>query len=682
MIPAPVTPRTDPASVEEHAGLFGLASSIVRILHSRGYDSPEKIDLFLNPRLADMNSPFLMCGMYDAVARMRKAIDAGERIGIFADSDLDGITSLAVLHTLLSWIKIDPFIRYLKDDENYGITRDIIDEFHHERVTLLITVDSGIRDVDEIAYARSLGMDVIVTDHHEQDAALPDAIIINPKINTCRYPFKHLAGVGIAFKFCHALLLSYLPSFNRLFIIISHDNDGYSASTIRNCIVESLYMDAGMENLLQIISSLGAGDTLLYSGESLPGVLREACSNAKIHSFLDFVRGILKSNDTTIDGICDRLSINRITYHDEIGLLNKIFLETQFAGSEKVSDFIDSVVGLVSIGSIADVIPLIGENRVLVKTGIDRLNSVKHPAISKLINGDAVNARTIGWGIGPLLNTPGRIGKTELTVRFFIEKDLRALDAIISEIKSLNETRKNFINQFCAKIIRDIDAGKIPAVGSLVYIKTGDIPDGYAGLVANRIADATGKPVIVAVLPGKNGIIKGSGRSRGGMEFFSRVEKLRERFERVGGHENAFGFTARDTDVDDIIREIGHSLDPRPAGPDRSDTCWELDPGTITPAFINDIARLEPFGNGNTEPVFVSRGVRFESFVQFGNGHGKYILSEFNTLVAVGWGMAPLMMDCFNTGRAIDVTYRLENNTFNGTVTPRMIIQAIQISGD
>lgn len=681
MGPVTAMPATDPARIEEHAAMFGLDRMVIRILHSRGYDTPEAIEAFLNPSLADLHSPFLMEGMRGAVDRMRAALNAGERIGIFADSDLDGITSLAVMHSLLSRLGVEPFIRYLKDDENYGITRDIIDEFNNSGVRLLVTVDSGIRDVAEIAYARSLGMDVIVTDHHEQEASLPDAVIINPKVSTCAYPFKHLAGVGISFKFCHAILLSYLPSFDKRFMIITRDGSGYALSRIRNCIIERLARGANAAQLLKSEGPYGPEDIILVNDGSLLETIRDACGNATPRSFADFTGGILRIRDATIGAICARLSLNRRSYREEIDVLNRIFLETQLAGSEKVADFIDSVLGLVAIGSIADVIPLIGENRVLVRTGIDRLNRVKYPSIAKLINGGAITARTIGWSIGPLLNTPGRIGKTELAARFFIEKDPKALDAIISEIKVLNDTRKNFINQFCSTILKDIDAGIIPTIGALIYIKTAEIPDGYAGLVANRISDVTGKPVIVAVLPGKNGIIKGSGRSRGGMEFFSRAEKLRDRFERIGGHENAFGFTARDAEVDDIVHDIGKALDPRSAAPVRDEPLWEIDPSSVTTRFINDISRLEPFGSGNIEPVFITRGARFDSFAQFGNGHGKYVLNAGSPLTAVGWGMGPLMKDYFERDCALDLVYRLENNTFNGSVSPRMILLEIGVSG-
>ena len=669
----------DMKKIGEHSALFGLSGIVMGLLHARGYDTPASIDSFLNARLADIPSPFIMSGMYQAVSRIRKAIESSERIGIFADSDLDGITSLAIVHNLLKRMNMDPFLRYLKDDENYGITRDIIDEFKKNGVNLIITVDSGTRDVSEIAYARSLGIDVVVTDHHEQDTELPDAVIVNPKMSGASYPFKNLAGVGVAFKLCHALLLSYLPSFNRMFLIISNDGGGYSVSWIRNCIIERIEQSVPLEAVEQAISTIESDDIVMAYGE-IEAHLKAIYKDKKIYNYIGFVREIIKNKNADISAICAVFSLNRRVYAREIDVLNKIFLETQLAGSEKIKQFIDSVIGLVSIGSIADVIPLTGENRILVKNGIDTLNRIKHKTLSMLANGDTITSRTIAWGIAPILNTPGRLGKTDLAVKFFIETDDRALNDVIAEIKTLNEKRRGLISQFCARIMSDINNGTLKSDGRLIYIKTDEITDGYAGLIANRIADTTGKPVIVAVLPGKNGIIKGSGRSRGGVKFFSCAGKFSERFERIGGHENAFGFTIKADDIDEIIDSIERSLGEYSAPSDEMMIDCELDINSITIDFINELRVLEPCGNGNSEPVFITKNLMFSSFSQFGNNHGKYMISDGRSLTAIGWGRGALMKDLFKTGRLLDIVYRLENNFFNGEVMPRMILIDIRLS--
>lgn len=677
-----VTTDNDCGMTDAHSALFGLNTTIMEILHSRGYRTPEEIDDFLNPRLAAMHSPFLLNGMYEAVARIRSAIGSGERIGIFADSDLDGITSLAVLYNLFLRMKIKPFLRYLKGDENYGITTPMIDEFRHNGVSLIITVDSGTRDVAEIAYARSRGIDVIITDHHEQDSELPDAIVVNPRTDGSGYPFKGLAGVGVAFKLSHALLMSYLPSYNMPFFIINAGADGFAISRIRNCIVESIESCLTEELIEEAAASIKENDIVLVHDEHLAVMLKDKLSGRQVFPFIEFINRILKTGELSLGGICSAIGINSVVHGEGINVLNRIFLDAQIAASEKITDFIGSVLGLVSIGTIADVVPLVDENRALVKNGIDALARVEHQALSLLVKHDKITPRSIGWTIAPLLNTPGRLGKTDLAVEFFIENDTAALRTIIEEIKNLNESRRSFINEFCSRTIERIESGEMDSSGSMIYIKTDNIPDGYAGLIANRLADSTGKPVIVAAFPGKNGYVKGSGRSRGGIKFFSLIDGLRERFERIGGHENAFGFTAHADDLDGIIQSIEIAIRDNKDRSVPPEIERELEMEIIDIAFIKDLLRLEPFGSGNPEPVFITRRARFEAFVSFGNDHGKYIISKSNPLAAIGWGKGQIMRSYFEDGRPLDVTYRLENNVYNGYISPRMILMDIKQSDE
>ncbi len=667
-------------NVEDHATLFGINPIIMSIIHSRGYDTPEAIDDFLHASLADMHSPFLFEGMHKAVERVRTAIDARERIGIFADSDLDGITSLAVLYTLFSRMKIEPFLRYLKDDENYGITGDIIEEFRDNGVTLIITVDSGTRDVSEIAYARSLGIDVIVTDHHEQDRDLPDAIVINPKISGSKYPFKNLAGVGVAFKLSHAILMSYLPSYKRLFLLVACTQGIFTVSYIRDCIVEKMVSGLDSDGLKNIVNSVDPDDFILLYDSSDTGLVSSEMPGKKILNYVSFIAGISSGRAVGLEDLHSQLAIKRKVYPSVIDLLNNIFLEIQLSGSEKVKDFIESVIGHVAIGSIADVISLTGENRILVRSGIDNLGRTRQKSLSLIMNGEKADSRFIGWTLAPLLNTPGRLGKTELTVDFFIAKDVQKLRAIISEIKALNEDRRLFVREFCGSVLEMIENGTLDSTGRLIHIKTDRIPEGYAGLIANRIADVTGKPVIVTVLPGRNGIVKGSGRSRGGVRFFSHFREYTDRFERIGGHENAFGFTVQADRIDEIVRLIEKTLQAESSSSEDAVTEYELDIACITTGFINDLQLLEPYGNGNSEPVFVVRNLKFESFQQFGSNHGKYFISDYSSLTAIGWGMGAHMKDLFETGHPLDISFRLENNIYSGKVTPRMIIIDIRIS--
>ncbi len=667
-------------AVSLHAENFGLSPLIVDIIRSRGHETPEAIRRFIDPRYSDMHGPFEMHGMREAVARLRTAIDAGEKIGIFADSDLDGITSLALLNELLSRFRIEPYLRYLSGEETYGMTDEIVNEFHRAGVGLIITVDAGTRDVPQIARARSLGMDVIVTDHHEEDRVLPDAIVVNPRIARCGYPFKHLAGVGVAFKLCHALLLSYLPSFEKEFWIACPSGEGFDYAVVRDYSILRFENSLSREEIMRALSEAGIdARVIIHRHEGIMNTVRERGIAA--HEFSDFIGIILSMPGASFESIRERLSMAGTQQGESIDTLAAILLEAQIIGSEKVRSFIDAAMGLVAIGSIADVVPLVEENRVLVKKGLDGLNAVSHPSISLLLNGSPATGRSIGWTVAPHLNTPGRIGRTELAVQFFVERDRGALRRIVSEIRGLNDERREFIAQFCSGVLEDIRNGNIDDSGGIIDVRADGIPEGYAGLIANRITDATGKPVIVSVMPPKNGLVKGSGRSRGGTPFFSIVQELRGRFDRIGGHENAFGFTAPHGELDAILSEIsamfkGTSIIHQ----EQPSDVFEISAKNIDAGLIRQVGLLEPFGSGNPEPLFRTSGIIPMSFSEFGSRHGKYHFNGNQALTAIGWGMADAMREYFESGKPLDLLFRLENNTFNGTVRPRMILGEVNYS--
>ena len=662
----------------EYSSLFNIHPIVIDILRSRGYETPKQLDAFLNPRLSDIRSPFMLKGMYEAVARIRRAIDSQELIGIFADSDLDGITSMALLHELFTRIGIAPFVRCLRGEETYGMSREIVDEYADMGVGLIITVDAGIRDIKEISYARSRNIDVIVTDHHEPEHSLPDAIIVNPKNEADDYPFRDLAGVGVAMKLALGLLMSYLPSFKRHYCLIALVDGGYDEGFEYAVIQDGVEHRGGVvtnEDLSKELDALDRDAVILISPELKRSKnIHAIIGRSNAIDFQEFLARVPVQNASSLNGRCLSHESGSLT------AMVRRFQEAQISGSPKIFDFLESVLGLVSIGSIADVVPLVDENRIMVHHGIRCLNERGHASIDLLIGDAPVSARSIGWTIGPLLNTPGRTGKTELAVRFFLEREHDELKKLIDEIRSLNQERKDHVAAECNRIIAEMDVGAIPLHRRMVYIKLTDIPDGFAGLIANRIADLTGKPVIAVVFPGREGLVKGSGRSRKGINFFSHIERFRDLFDRIGGHENAFGFTVRADAIDEIIDHLDESLANSPS-PDKGEReVFEIRLEDITEALIRDIKRMEPFGNGNEEPIFSARYCRFHELHLFGSQHGRFVVAPGNPLTAVGWGMASLMREMFESRRPLDVVFRLENNVYNGLVYPRMILTEICLS--
>ncbi len=671
----------DPVRVRSIVEMLEIDETIAALLHARGYSTPIAVYEYLHPRFGSLPSPFIMHGMYDAVDRIRTAVAAGELIGIFADSDLDGITSLAMLYNLLQRMNNSPIVRYPCDDEQYGLTMNMIDEFHQKGVKLLITVDSGTRDVKEIAHARELGISVIITDHHEADASLPDAIIVNPKIEQCQYPFKSLAGVGVAFKLCHAVLFSYLPGFNKLFILLDEINGSYHAAFIRNGINEGLRVFESNDSLISFVRKSADGASIVIFDQT---IFQRITSGSVIPSSIYFIDQFVKkipavhseTGGFSLDDACVHFSIYKDAYSKKIDLYTALFLEVQFRSSPRIMDFIEYAAGLVSIGSVADIMPLINENRVLVKKGMKALSQTDHKGLSILIGQDTINTRKIGWDIAPLLNTPGRFGRTELTVDFFLSNDTAKAQELIVEIKKLNDMRKSLINDAFITVLSEIRGDEKLSAKDILIVETAAIPDGLAGLLASRISEETRKPVIVIIRPGKNGCLKGSGRCIEKLNFFSMVDPHSILFEKLGGHAQAFGFTIHEQNLPLLVEKLGNPIIPEEIINTRNGIDLELTRDKISIGLADKLEALEPFGPGNEEPIFITRCLTIDTFSFFGvkSNHGKLSFHGLPGVSAIGWNMGNKLKDVFDLNRPMDLVYRLEMNIFNGLRSLRMVI--------
>lgn len=661
--------------------VLGIDKYLSAIILAKGQNTISDAYDFLNPRLSSLNSPFLMKGMYEAVGRIREASIKEERVAIFADSDLDGLTSLSILLNLFEKIGVNSFFRYAVLDEEYGLRHEVIDELREGGADLLVTLDCGVRDIDEIAYARSLGIDVIVCDHHEQGDELPDAIVVNPKRRDCPYPFKELAGVGVAFKLCHGFLMSYLQSFNKKFLLITADPDNVYLLYIRNGIVEGSEILRNIEELGRISGGAADIDYVVHYDAGGEKIIREVFPEKNIYNLNDLVASFCGSEHDkrvySLDELCDIFSITREVFKNKGEVISRIFSEIEYNHSPKIDQFINSTIDLVSLGTIADIMPVRDENRIIVHHGIKSFNSTSHPGLAILANriGDEISAKNIAWKISPLLNTPSRFGRTDITAKFFIEKDTENIQAILSDIDSLNTDRKKLINDLLDGIYADIKCGKIDTKKKMVWIESVDIPDGLTGLIANRISESLSMPVIIISMNGNKEHVKGSGRAVGDFNFFACVEPLSSLFEKIGGHPCAFGFTANANNLERIREKVEQRISGKCRISEDCHIDLELPLDAVSIDFINNLAVIEPCGHQNEECVFLTRCADLKEFKRFGNdkNHGKYTFIQNNSIEAIGWNMADVMEKFFDKKR-VDILYRLENNEFNGRVTPRMYI--------
>jgi single-stranded-DNA-specific exonuclease len=637
---------------------------ITGILAARGITTPSAVRDFLNPALSRLHSPFLLDNMEKAVSKVRYAVENKKNIGIFADSDLDGITSLTLLMAMFEKFNITPYYRYLKNDETYGITPEIIDDFIRHKTELLITVDSGTRDTEAIAYAGNSGIDVIITDHHEQDTALPDAVIVNPKLSGSGYPFRDLAGVGVAFKLLHAVLLSYHPYYMKsVFILAVEDNGSINCAEIFNWAIKS---NQSVPDPVTFIDNLPRDSFLVLCGYDIN---RYPVPGAEKNIQCFSIEYLADHNRTIADIVSfasEKFSIYKSDYSSGIEFFTELFSAIQFNSANKTKSLFSVVLPFVAIGTIADIMPLNNENRILVRNGLNYLGETKHPGLSILVYGKPATAKTVSWDIAPVLNSPGRFGHTSLTVDFFIEKDIVSIQKTLSEIREINEKRRELVNGLFSEIKEVYAEGGYSDYKNITVIKSDNIPDGVAGLIANRVMDISDKPVIVLAKTGSGDLIKGSGRALAGIDFFSYLQPLADTFDKLGGHPQAFGFTIKIGLIESVLQRLDESVisfDKPRVSTTAYDT--EIDLNDIDDHLMNQLALIEPFGNGNEEPVFLTRDVEIGEFSYLGKGarHGRFSFNEYN-LRAVGWDLGEVMERFSGSGEKVDIYFYLEYNIF------------------
>ena len=675
--------KIDTNAVKQLEKEMGIDEFIARLLCARGISSIDEASDYLNPQLSYLYSPFLLRDMDAAVARIRLAVERKEKVGIFSDSDLDGLTSLALLVSLLEKLKVDYTCRYPVENEKYGISNSIVDEFHDFDASLLFLLDSGIRDIDEIEYARSAGMDVIVCDHHQPDEALPDSIIVNPCRNDCQYPFSELAGVGVTFKLCHAVLLSYTGNYTIPFVLIADNNGKVDATEMLRGVVTRKWKDITVDELIEYLEN-GYEKIHFFYHDISDDVLKQLISRYSEYNFFN-VKELYTSIQCKNGSILPEKLIkrNRKLYSSKIDYIESLVKEMQVEHSEKISTHIRESLPLVALGTIADLMPLRGENRILVKHGLDYFKNMTHEGISMLIKdlNKTVSSRVVGWDIAPLLNTPGRFGKTHLTADFLISRDVLKVRENLFSIKELNKYRKELIIDLYNRFMSEIMNGDIDISGSIVYIESETCPEGLTGLLANRIADDLQKPVIVvSMLPGVT-VVKGSGRANSDIDFFSMLEPFSSKFVKIGGHAQAFGFTADRRSIRDVISCIQASVPQSKNGIKEWNVDCEIGINEVSLKMLDKMSIFEPFGVKNEPFVFLSRNctVTDVQFIGKGKKHVKCHFREAENVDALGWNMADRLKIETIINNTVDIIYNIEMNEFNGRVNPQIIIRDMYI---
>jgi len=540
---------SDEEKIKELKGKYGISEILASIFVNRGIVEDKEIEVFLNPTRDDFHDPKFLPDIDKAIERVKKAKENKEKVIIYGDYDVDGITSITVLKKFLNSLdmNVDYYIPN-RLDEGYGLNREAIEQIKDNKYTLMITVDCGISGIEEIDYANSLGIDVIVTDHHETLEKLPNAIaVINPKRNDSKYPFRDLAGVGVVFKFIQALSIEY---------------------------------------------GLDAKEYLKY-----------------------------------LDIVC--------------------------------------------VGTISDIVPLIDENRVITKLGIKLLEQTKNIGLRSLIISSGykkIDSSTISFGIAPRINACGRMGNEEEALKLFLTNVQSDAKEITENLNKYNKDRQNIERNIFEQVISKINKNDIKEK-DVIVIAGENWHHGVIGIVSSKITETFYKPSILLSIEGD--MAKGSGRSIPGFDLHEALCETSDLLEKYGGHSMAVGLTLKTENIDkfrDRLREIISKVEIENSVPiitiDKI-----LNAKDLNHELIDDLKKLEPYGEANKMPVFALKRMKIDSIRSLSEGkHLKLTLMAENRLIdAIGFQMGDLVNE-YRIGDKIDVAGTIEENSFNGNV--------------
>ena len=549
-------PTSEPAAAESLAAALGSGALAARVLVNRGYRDPEAARRFLSPSLGDLHDPRLLLGMDAAVARLRRAIAQGESILLYGDYDVDGTTAVAILIKAIeiSGCRAGFHIPHRTKD-GYGMHAAAIDRAAADGVTLIVSVDTGIRAAEAVRQAGALGMDVIVTDHHLPDTALPPALaIINPQQPGCQYPNKNLCGAGVAFKLAQALL------------------------------------------------------------------------------------------------------------------------ETLDWPPEKVRRLTESFLKVVAIATVADVVPLTGENRVFVKRGLEGLRSVRSPGLRALLDvaglkdGGALSATQVAFQVAPRLNAAGRMADAGAIVELLLTGDEARAREIAGQLDALNRERQQTESAIVRAVLAAcLTAPVTDAQPALVFAGEG-WHRGVAGIVASRLVERFHRPVFVLGIDAGAAVAQGSGRSIRAFHLLEALESMPDLFQHFGGHRQAAGVSLDAGRIDEFRERLAAYAAARLTPEDFTNEIAidaTLDFAELDERSVEGVLSLAPFGFGNPAPVFAACNVEVAAApVAMKEKHLRLTLRQNGrTLGVKAWNFAERAAE-LAPGRLVDVAVCIEADPY------------------
>ena len=521
----------------------------------------ETIKDFLEPKLSSLVDPYLLPGTREAAVRIWRAIRDGERILVHGDYDVDGITSSVLMCEVLAenGANVESFLPHRIDD-GYGLTPESIEKACSEHNSLLITVDCGITSHEAIEVARSRGIDVIVTDHHEPGETTPDAtVVIDPCLPGAPDELRELAGVGVAFKVCHA--------------------------------------------------------------------------------FIKFGR-------------------------------------EQNLGGFKTD--LKDVLDLVALGTVADIVPLLDENRRLVKAGLQALSRQRRPGIRALCElvrlNDEIRSPDIAFRLAPRLNAAGRMGDAALSLDLLQSRSMADAAPLAKRLDDENRRRQDYETLTYEEAKAQIEARESLAADSVLVVANEGWHQGVLGIVASRLVRAYYRPCVV-LSKDSAGSFCGSGRSVPGVNLVEMLSKCSELMQRYGGHPMAVGLSIEETNIPSLQaclnQSVSETISPAEMCP-QLDISGEATFRELLNGYLGELDLLRPFGQGNPEPIFYTSAVFPDRILPAGTSHtrGNVVDPRGDSIDFIAFGCLPDELP----PPPWDLAYRAQINTYRGRSNPQIQI--------
>ena len=564
-------------SEDEAAGLaqeLGITAVTARLLLQRDVRTADEARAFLRPALSGLQEPWSLPDIRPATERILQAVRKGERIVVYGDYDVDGISGTAIVYLCLRMIGADVSY-YIPDrrEEGYGLNRGAVERLAAQGAAVVITVDCGITAVDEIRAAGELGLDVVVTDHHEPGSERPAAAaVVNAKVPESAYPFRHLAGAGVAFKLAWAL-----------------------------------------------------GKTL-SEGRQL---------------------------------------------------------------SQEFREFLLDSISLAGLGTIADVVPLIGENRILARFGLSGLSHSKRVGLAALrrvarVEGRELSGFDVAFKLAPRLNAAGRLGSAEQAVELLVTDDCDRAEVIAARL-DVENSRRRTVQKRIVDDVRTLALTEISHERKAIVLAGENWHAGVIGIVASRIVEEFYRPTVLLACDGD--IAHGSCRSIDGFDIHEALSRCEALLTTYGGHAKAAGLRLPVASVPEFQRVFRSVADEAIKEEQLAPTLnldAEITLRDVSMALVREIGMLEPFGEQNPEPLFCSRSLAVIGSTKRMGTSGKHLSfwvrqGDF-TFRAVAFGMGELEEAIVRAGRC-SLAFRPSLNSWRGTDSIELIVEDIKFDG-